>query len=1354
MATDEHRIAEEAFLNLKRVLTRGDADDFENTSVEQVWETAREIERQQAARFSLRNVRRIEPIVRSFESYATTLEVFCQGFSPLSFVWGPIKLFLLLARQYANVLETILQAYKDIGEALPRIDILRNAFGESSTFQRVLALIYSDLLDFHQQVYKSFRRRGWNIWFAFDWGLFERRFKLILSRLAAHCAVADKEAAAIHFLESSRARAASRLEHDEYEERRCNQMTRDVFGWLSAEEDGQEEYLHRLADLRQPGTCNWMLTHEDLRPWLDERKGYPLIWMTAIPGAGKSIMCSLIIDHLQRSEDENILYYFCGHRSLEVDSCSRVLRTLVVQMLRQNIDLTPLVHQAYLLKGSTRSRITMKKLLRDLLHGAKSTRVVLDGLDERDQEFQKDLLNSLLELQKDSAENCKILLSSRREPQIEKALRKKVHIPLDGRTEEGLKFYIRKSMQELEEWFPHVKKELFDRIETRLLEKAKGMYLWVRLVVVMLKDQATEDDLESVVEQLPDGLEEAYGRILLRLGHLSPPLRDRAYRILFWTCAAFRPVKLEEVTDGIALKPGQLVLSKASRVQNAQRDILDLCAPIVERRQGDIVELVHFSAREYLLDDKSGPFIHAGQAHYSIAFSCITNLTSSFIVVPCLSDVQTEQNIERMIVSGAFGLQRYAHQFWSQHILAYLATLELEGDSDVHFVTLMACMESFSRVRKGQSPPSTQPSQDRLTVHESACLMKLSTRPQLIALLCEWLNFKKRLSELERTAPDLSTRQQWQLEKDSTYLSLINHRLTSATEKLASMVLDDLPTHIDVNEFATFQARLGVDKFMCRYRSCGYAFASVSQRNDHELSHAPLFPCLKCDFSGRGFGSRTALEKHHQKYHKSADDFEVPPRLRFRTNCTISTGSLQVGNGITGQSRNRSQDWTTKGREILQESFNSVYQALVGLQEGRKVSIMSGSGINDPSVLSGLNDRAEEPLEANLPGPENQSSLLQTMQQKLDHQVYHSLQEFQADIEKVSKSMKSEGNTQSLQVQNAVWTICDQELERAMNKFPDFANLDLKDPTWFARGLPITEDIEPDESVQMEQMHISDNTNTSNRPPMRSAYWSTSEEAEFPRLVQRHGWNFDAIADYYQTKTKNDIEQQYNFLVESGTIQAMPRPAHGAMSVTLQVETAGREDEYTASQIAIFQETDRIGLETLAGLDASLPSETQRSEPLGDGGPHLWQQRAGAISEQGPNPSMFSQHDGEKLLSTPIENIQTTKGYNASIPTTPAPGPKKYKRRPPKKAFCPHCTEFPSGLSSEHALTRHIRRVHQEPPTLLTCGHADSSGNASASMCGACANEMQWETLPDDDPNLKLPEDVKLHELEKMFSGF
>lgn len=36
-----------------------------------------------------------------------------------------------------------------------------------------------------------------------------------------------------------------------------------------------------------------------------------------------------------------------------------------------------------------------------------------------------------------------------------------------------------------------------------------GMFLWVRLVVSTLKDQATEQELEDALERLPEGLDEA-----------------------------------------------------------------------------------------------------------------------------------------------------------------------------------------------------------------------------------------------------------------------------------------------------------------------------------------------------------------------------------------------------------------------------------------------------------------------------------------------------------------------------------------------------------------------------------------------------------------------------------------------------------------------------------------------------------------------------------------------------------------------------------------------------------------------------------------------------------------------------
>jgi hypothetical protein len=51
-------------------------------------------------------------------------------------------------------------SYADIGNALPRFNRYEKAFDEDSEFQNVLAVVYIGILEFHQRVYKFFRRRS------------------------------------------------------------------------------------------------------------------------------------------------------------------------------------------------------------------------------------------------------------------------------------------------------------------------------------------------------------------------------------------------------------------------------------------------------------------------------------------------------------------------------------------------------------------------------------------------------------------------------------------------------------------------------------------------------------------------------------------------------------------------------------------------------------------------------------------------------------------------------------------------------------------------------------------------------------------------------------------------------------------------------------------------------------------------------------------------------------------------------------------------------------------------------------------------------------------------------------------
>lgn len=83
-----------AFRRLKDQVSPDDERLFSSTSMEDVWETAREIEHRLQQRRSLRGFVRIRPFLTGIEQYSGVVEVLCQSTPYLSFIWAPIKLLL------------------------------------------------------------------------------------------------------------------------------------------------------------------------------------------------------------------------------------------------------------------------------------------------------------------------------------------------------------------------------------------------------------------------------------------------------------------------------------------------------------------------------------------------------------------------------------------------------------------------------------------------------------------------------------------------------------------------------------------------------------------------------------------------------------------------------------------------------------------------------------------------------------------------------------------------------------------------------------------------------------------------------------------------------------------------------------------------------------------------------------------------------------------------------------------------------------------------------------------------------------------------------------------------------------
>lgn len=1210
-----------------------------------------------------------------------------------------ILTFPKLARRYSSVLEKILEAYKSIAEHLPRVDKLQTAFGEVEDFRKVLGFIYKDIAEFHQRAYRFLRRRGWAALFAFDWGLFERRFKSLLASIAFRFELVDREAAAIHFGDMKKARDLDRSEYEKEDRQRQLMMFEAVRSWLSAAEDGQEEFLTDLADKRQPGTCNWILEQEVMKAWVESTEIEPLVWLTGKPGGGKSILASFLVQHLQSRKETTVVYFFCALNSKRI-TCAEVLRTLAFQALQQNPDLASLVHQAYLQKVSTRSVPKMKGILKEMFAVAQSVHLVIDGVDECERTTQQEILKALSDIQRNSKDIIKILISSRLEGQISEPLPTKAHVSLNGQTDGAIKLYVGLKLKEIQDWFPDISELLLGRIEKRMSDLAQGMFLWVYLVTAMLKDQASEFELEHAVEQLPDGLDAVYGRILDRFRKLPEHVRTRVYKVLSWACAASRAVKVQEVADGVTLRPGQAtVLNKKTRIHNIQRDIIDVCAPLVERSAGGYLEIVHFSAKEFLLDLQSGPFVEVAQAHFDIGFSCLSSLTSAFVILPLLSPDTTEQEIESLMVQGYFSLHAYAHDYWAHHLTEYfqnISSLEKAVPRSYDAKIIIELLNHFTRVRKGYLGSSYLDSTYSLPgVHPGP--VQLSQFPHLSGFIEEWTSFKNRLTGAETGTDTIEAQLENQLHQDPTFLSLIAQKVTSIKEKLIRLDPANLPLHIDQEDFTSFRKELGTDVFQCRYGNCKHFSSSLQQRLEHENTHRPSFPCVLCDLSGRGFRCRRDLDRHVKQYHCSDEDGIIPDSLTSifeRGQGAINTPNALHYASLSSREPSR---WNEKGRKALQSTFKQVYKALALHEPG----LAGKTGLNGSSGTPGQ-----------LASPTAASSIFASIGQKIDAGQYQTLRDFKTDVNCLSQSIQSREYPEDLEM---LQSMLDKALEDTVNVFPDFTCGESQ--ARLQHNIERLLDVEIERSSNSDNSHMSlgssEITSSQTQSGCKPIFWSKLEESELPSLLAQYGRDFSQIADFLKTKAPSDVEEHFNLLVSSGRqdLAELVSLAEARLRKEQEESTAIRLDANT-SDLATVSPNEWM-------MDAETPDQGCSSKHSASPA-HMFPDSASAmpyfpVSETAPTYPALGHASASKASSEqPLNQVSED-----------VDRPKKYRRRAPPPAYCHHCKNGPRQLRDEHTLQRHIARIHSPFRKVWICIDVSIDKNMLA-KCKSCYSGVRY----------------------------
>jgi hypothetical protein len=118
------------------------------------------------------------------------------------------------------------------------------------------------------------------------WKDFNSRFDSILTSLASHKKLLDKEVDIIDLTEARKLRAKIEDDLKNREIQRSKTYLHDTIAWLNIATEVQDDEFDRLISKRLTGTCEWIFRNTKMRAWRDDVHGEPVIWIKGIPGAG------------------------------------------------------------------------------------------------------------------------------------------------------------------------------------------------------------------------------------------------------------------------------------------------------------------------------------------------------------------------------------------------------------------------------------------------------------------------------------------------------------------------------------------------------------------------------------------------------------------------------------------------------------------------------------------------------------------------------------------------------------------------------------------------------------------------------------------------------------------------------------------------------------------------------------------------------------------------------------------------------------------------------------------------------------------------------------------------------------
>ncbi|KAF2138225.1 uncharacterized protein K452DRAFT_90147 [Aplosporella prunicola CBS 121167] len=817
-------------------------------SISEVYDATEEIQNEQSKSGTLRNLRMIQPYLDCLNHYAGVIETFAQVKPDvISLIWGPIKMILLVTKTYVKGYEKIWDAMAQVGARLPQFEKYARVFEQYSQIKQVLCLFYKDILEFHFTLLEFFHLNKRRMFFESIWPKYFGKIQLIIENIEKHRNLMDSEVTLANIMEADAARLDAYRRYEQNQEFQQRQDFNTAKTSLSpALYDHELERIKRECSVQ---SGNWLETLEQFRSWLDPSKSTTrLFWLQGIPGAGKTFLTSLITRRIKERKDP-LAFAFLSYQARDEASTLKVLHSFIFQLAIEDQSLQPLVCFAH--KNSPRELSSSvdfaQGLLKDLLKNLPATYIVIDGLDEILEVERIFLLDILLGLHIEH-DNLNLLFSSRAEHDISRLLEPKAQpTRVQDRNSQDIQVYVEKRR---DGWLRRLDIDLEIANEVRLLmenigERAKGMFMYARLVCDNLELQTDLDAIKEEAANLPSGLNEAYGRIMVRIQQdLRPQERREAKQILEWVGCSLSPVSENEIKLALLVSRGG-DLSKGPR--GIFTNIFQRCGPIIETVNG-FIQFVHFSAREYLFHTHSGRYLKEADGHANIASACIRYLSSD-----CFDPHVQDSSMQEFVVKGSYVLENYAYLHWFDHV---------QKCADVAPETISNEIKDLAGKRANLGFDRTSGTNSSNLVYKVFQKFPVDLHEILLDMSAFWRSRNHNFC--------FETVESWK-NFDPLIISAQHSRIQT---RLETILCSTQATHEPGCKCTVLQSTYGTCLYKCSRPGCPRfrtGFDSNKERVNHIQAHNRPFKCdsRDCPYREFGFTTKALLQDHTNKLHNN-----------------------------------------------------------------------------------------------------------------------------------------------------------------------------------------------------------------------------------------------------------------------------------------------------------------------------------------------------------------------------------------------------------------------------------------------------------------------------------------------------